>query len=192
MSKVSPAAAGPAAAASLAAHEAATRPISAVNQAGRSSRPLRHALAWAAKLTVFAAYVAGVYLAVAVGLAALTPWSAGWQSALRLAAVAITAAGFAALRRNVGGAVDRLFLPSPSRYEVLTGLAGRLRSAGPARRGASQPGAAAWRGNRGAPSRGLAEVGPRVRAGRRMAHVIRPARPPGAHRSDGARPARRP
>jgi signal transduction histidine kinase len=92
---------------------------------------MRHALAWVCKLTVLAAYVAGVYLAVAVGLGALTPWSAGWRSALRLAAVAITAAGFTTVRRNVDAAVDRLLLPGTSRYEVLTSLAGRLRAAGP-------------------------------------------------------------
>jgi signal transduction histidine kinase len=132
MSKGSPAAAGSAAAVMPAAHEAATRPISVANQAGRPSRrPVRHALAWAAKLTVLAAYVAGVYLAVAVGLGALTPWSADWRSGLRLAAVAITAAGFAAVRRRTDVTVDRLLLPGPSRYEVLTSLAGRLRAAGP-------------------------------------------------------------
>ena len=132
MSKGSPAAAGSAAAVTSAAHEAVTRPISVANLAGRRSRrPLRHALAWACKLTVLAAYVAGVYLAVAVGLGALTPWSADWRSALRLAAVAITAAGFAAVRRRADVAVDRFLLPGPSRYEILTSLAGRLRAAGP-------------------------------------------------------------
>ncbi len=132
MSKGSPAAAGSAAAVMPAAHEAVTRPISVANQAGRRGhRPFRHALAGTAKLTVLAAYVAGVYLAVAVGLGALTPWSADWRSGLRLAAVAITAAGFAAVRRRVDVAVDRFLLPGPSRYEVLTSLAGRLRAAGP-------------------------------------------------------------
>jgi signal transduction histidine kinase len=136
MSKGSPAVADPAAtvfpAAREAAHEAVTRPINVPNQAGRRSRhPLRHALAWACQLTIFAAYVTGVYLAVAVGLGALTPWSADWRTALRLAAVAITAAGFSTLRRNVSVAVNRLVLPGPSRYEVLTSLAGRLRAAGP-------------------------------------------------------------
>jgi signal transduction histidine kinase len=132
MFKGSPAAAGSATAVMSAAHETVTRPISVANQARRRGRrPLRHALAWVCKLTVLAAYVAGVYLAVAVGLGALTPWSDGWRSALRLAAVAITAAGFAAVRRHVGVAVDRHLLPSPSRYEVLTSLAGRLRAAGP-------------------------------------------------------------
>ena len=132
MLKGSPAAAGRAAAVSPAAHEAVTRPFSVVNKAGHRSRsPLRHALAWVSKLTILAAYVAGVYLAVAVGLGALTPWSADWQSAMRLAAVAITAAGFAAVRRQADVVVDRLFLPGPSRYEVLTSFAGRLRAAGP-------------------------------------------------------------
>jgi signal transduction histidine kinase len=131
MPKGSPAA-GSATAVMPAAHEAVTRPISVANQAGRRGRhPVRHALAWAGKLTVLAAYVAGVYLAVAVGLGALTPWSADWRSALRLAAVAITAAGFAAVRRRADVAVDRLLLPGPSRYEILTSLAGRLRAAGP-------------------------------------------------------------
>ena len=101
-------------------------------QAGRRSRhPVRRALAWACKLAVLAAFVAGVYLAVAVGLGALTPWSAGWRSALRLAAVAITAAGFITVRRHADVAVNRLLRPGPSRYEVLTGLASRLRAAGP-------------------------------------------------------------
>src|ERR1035438_2961341 len=118
MSKGSPAAA----AVSSTAHEAVTRPISVASLAGRRRRrrPFRHAAAWVAKLTVLAAYVAGVYLTVAVGLGALTPWSADWRSALRLAAVAITAAGFAAVRRRADVAVDRLLLPGPSRYEVLT------------------------------------------------------------------------
>lgn len=132
MLKGSPAAASPAAAVSPAAHEAVTRPFSVVNKAGHRSRSLlRHALAWAGKLTILAAYVAGVYLAVAVGLGALTPWSADWQSAMRLAAVAITAAGFAAVRRQADVVMDRLLLPGPSRYEVLTSFAGRLRAAGP-------------------------------------------------------------
>lgn len=136
MSKGSPAVADPGAtvfpAAREAAHEAVTRPINVPNQAGRRSRhPLRHALAWACQLTIFAAYVTGVYLAVAVGLGALTPWSADWRTALRLAAVAVTAAGFSTLRRNVSVTVNRLVLPGPSRYEVLTSLAGRLRAAGP-------------------------------------------------------------
>src|ERR1017187_4612816 len=132
MSKGSPAAAQSAAAVFPAAHEAVTRPISVANQAGRRSRhPLRHALAWAGQLTIFAVYVTGVYRAVAVGLGALTPWSADWRTALRLAAVAITAAGFSTLRRNVSVTVDRLVLPGPSRYEALTSLAGRLRAAGP-------------------------------------------------------------
>jgi len=131
MSKGSPAA-GSATAVISVAHEGVTRPISVANQAHRHSRrPLRHALAWACKLTVLSAYVAGVYLAVAVGLGALTPWSDGWRSALRLAAVAITAAGFVAVRRHVGVAVDRHLLPGPTRYEVLASLAGRLRAAGP-------------------------------------------------------------
>jgi signal transduction histidine kinase len=131
MSKGSPAA-GSAAAVMPAAHEAVTRPISVASQAGRRGRrPFRHALAWTAKLTVLASYVAGVYLVVAVGLGALTPWSADWRSGLRLAAVAITAAGFAAVRRRVGVAVDRFLLPGPSRYEVLASVAGRLRAAGP-------------------------------------------------------------
>ena len=132
MSKGSPAVAGSPAVVISAAHETVTRPISVANQARRRGRrPLRHALAWACQLAVLAAYVTGVYLAVAVGLGALTPWSDGWRSALRLVAVAITAAGFAAVRRHVGVAVDRHLLPSPSRYEVLTSLAGRLRAAGP-------------------------------------------------------------
>src|ERR1039458_1960758 len=141
MSKGSPAAAGSAAAVTSAAHEAVTRPISVANLAGRRSRrPLRHALAWACKLTVLAAYVAGVYLAVAVGLGALTPWSADWRSALRLAAVAITAAGFAAVRRRADVAVDRFLLPGPSRYEILTSLAGRLRAARPLGEALPRPG----------------------------------------------------
>ena len=132
MSKGSPAAAGGTATVSPAAHEAVTRPISVASLAGRRGRrPVRHAAAWVCKLTVLAAYVAGVYLVVAVGLGALTPWSADWRSALRLAAVAITAAGFAAVRRHADVAVDRLLLPGPSRYEVLTSFAGRLRAAGP-------------------------------------------------------------
>src|ERR1022692_844842 len=132
MSKGSPAAAQSAAAVFPAAHEAVTRPISVANQAGRRSRhPLRHALAWAGQLTIFAVYVTGVYLAVAVGLGALTPWSADWRTALRLAAVGITAAGVSQLRRHVSVTVDRLVLPGPSRYEALTSLAGRLRAAGP-------------------------------------------------------------
>ena len=96
MSNGSPAAV----AVSSAAQEAVTRPISVVNQTGRRShRRLRHALAWAVKLAALAAYVTGVYLIVAVGLAALTPWSPAWQNALRLAAVAVTAAGFTPVRR---------------------------------------------------------------------------------------------
>src|ERR1700687_4193341 len=96
MSKGSPAA-GSAAAVISVAHEGVTRPISVANQARRHGRrPLRHALAWVCKLTVLAAYVAGVYLAVAVGLGALTPWSDGWRSALRLGAGAVHAGGVGA------------------------------------------------------------------------------------------------
>src|ERR1022692_4654304 len=125
MSKGSPAAAGSAAAVTSAAHEAGTRPISVANLAGRRSRrPLRHALAWACKLTVLAAYVAGVYLAVAVGLGALTPWSADWRSPVRRPAGGIPAEVFAALRRPADVAVARSLLPGPSRYEILTSLAG--------------------------------------------------------------------
>src|SRR3984893_18766010 len=97
MSKRSPAVAGSPAVVISAAHETVTRPISVANQARRRGRrPLRHALAWAFQLAVLAAYVTGVYLAVAVGLGAQTPGSDGWRSALRLGAVAVTAAGVAA------------------------------------------------------------------------------------------------
>jgi len=149
MSEGSPAAAGAGAGAAAAhaaatrpaAPEAVTRPYGLATQAGRRARfsrrrrgprrPVRHVVAWACQLTVLAAYVAGVYLAVAVGLGALTPWSADWRTALRLAAVAITAAGFTTVRRRVSRAVNRFALPGPSRNEVLASLAGRLRAAGP-------------------------------------------------------------
>src|ERR1035438_2540830 len=63
MSKGSPAAAGGTATVSPAAHEAVTRPISVASLAGRRGRrPVRHAAAWVCKLTMLAAYVAGVYL----------------------------------------------------------------------------------------------------------------------------------
>src|ERR1039457_3197278 len=112
MSKGSPAAAGSAAAVTSAAHDAVTRPISVANLAGRRSRrPLRHALAWACKLTVLAAYVTGRALAVACGLGGLPPWSADWRKPLRLTAVAIPAAGFAPVRRRADVTVDRFLLP---------------------------------------------------------------------------------
>src|SRR5260370_17305771 len=85
MSKGSPAVAGSPAVVISAAHETVTRPISVANQARRRGRrPLRHALAWACQLAVLAAYVTGVYLAVAVRLGPLTPWSDGGRSARRL------------------------------------------------------------------------------------------------------------
>jgi hypothetical protein len=125
----------------ISAHEAVTRPFRIPVPPGRPRLPPprrvaprrlgRHAAMWACQVTALAGYVAGVYLAVAVGLGALTSWSPDWRTAMRLAAVAVTAAGFTTVRRRVSATARRLLLPAPSRYEVLAGLAGRLRAAGP-------------------------------------------------------------
>ncbi len=106
------------------------RPRAAGQGTWRSRGPLRSSLARTCRLTMLAAYVAGVYLVIVVGLGALFPWSADWRRALGLAAVVVTAGGFTSVRHRVDAVVNRFFVPAARPYEILAHIADQLGSAG--------------------------------------------------------------